>query len=85
MRPGGHRGGAVVSAAYVSALRHRIGRAMDWTRFHVGLRLAYVCWSAAEALTAVGNWLEDLATAKHPLAFKTHWKQRGESINWWQR
>lgn len=73
---------ASISASLIAV---RFRRSRERLRFRVGLWLAYVLWTAADALTAVGNWLEDRATASHPLSLRTHWTQRHDALNGWQR
>lgn len=71
-------------AASVAAIARRAKRTWEWLRWNVCLQIAYALWRVGEAFTAVGNWFEDLATAKHPLSLKTHWAQR-DAPNGWQR
>lgn len=42
----------------------------DTVRFHVGLRTAGVFWLFVDSARAVGNWFEDLATARHPRSLR---------------
>lgn len=68
----------------MSEKRDVTARRFDWldtARLHGIFPIARVVWRISETFEAVGNWLEDLATATAPRSLRSHLRRpwRGET------